>query len=147
MTARFLYLENAGSPTRWKLDRYFRYLQDVRPTLPVELRDMTAQDRYELPSMSPRSMWHASVTQIEARAKELFVAARNDGASRRFEFSYSGVCKVQSTLQRVRAMPSIVVQELVRLPNGIYRHSFSYLGGDVSTIYACSIRFVDRPLQ
>jgi hypothetical protein len=147
MAARFLYLQNAGSPTRWNVERYFRYLQDARPVLPPELQDMTADDRYELPSMSSRSMWHASITQIEARAKELFVAARSEGGLRRFEFSYSGVCKVQATLQRVRAMPSIVVQELVRLPNGIYRHSFSTLGGDVSTIYARSIGFSDRPLQ
>jgi hypothetical protein len=147
MAARFLYLQSAGSPTRWNVDRYFQYMQAVRPSLPLDLQDMTAEDRYELPSMSPRSMWHASVTQIEVKSRELFLSARSDGDSRRFEFSYSGVCKVQSTFHSLRAMPSIVVQELVRLPNGVYRHSLSYLGGDMSTIYARSIGFSDRPLH
>lgn len=147
MPARFIYLRNTGSPTRWDVDRYFHYLRDARPALQADLQDLTSADRYELPSMSPRSMWHSVITEIEVRSGSILLAARNDYDTRRFEFTYSGVCRVQTTYQQLRAMPSIVVQELVKLRNGVLRHSFSHLGGDVTTIHASSIGFSDRPLQ
>jgi hypothetical protein len=147
MPARFIYLENIGSPTRWRMDHYFSYLASLRPLLADDLQDLTAPDRYDLPSTSPRSMWHSVITQIDVSRENIFLAARNDYGTRRFEFSYAGVCKVQTTHRRLRAMPSIVVQELVKLRNGVFRHSFSCLGGDVTTIHALSLQFSDRPLQ
>ncbi len=147
MPARFMYLQNLGSPTRWDVDPYLQYLSEVRETLPSELQDLTTPDRYELPSMSARSMWHAGFTEIEFQSASIFLAARNDKGTRRFEFRYGGALKVQTSYHRMRAMPSIVMQELVRLRNGVLRHSFSHLGGDITTIYASSIGFSDRPIN
>jgi hypothetical protein len=92
-------------------------------------------------------MWHAVFTDVQVQSSSIFLAARNDYDTRRFEFRYSSVLKVQTSYQRFRAMPSIVVQELVRLRNGVLRHSFSHLGGDITTIHALSIGFSDRPLN
>src|SRR5690606_30586606 len=128
--------KNMGSPTRWDVDPYLDYLDDVRATLPPDLQDLTTPDRYHLPSMSERSMWHAGFREIHVQSASIVLAARNDYDTRRFEFTYSGVLKVQTSYQRFRAMPSIVVQELVRLRNRVLRHSFSHLGGDITTIHA-----------
>lgn len=147
MPARFIYLENLGSPTRWNVDPYFDYLRNIRATLPPDLQDLTTPDRYHLPSMSARSMWHAGFSEIQVQSEGIFLAARNDYDTRRFEFRYSGVLKVQTSYQRLRAMPSIVMQELVLLRNGVMRHSFSHLGGYITTIHASSIAFSDRPLS
>jgi len=147
MPARFMFLDNLGSPTRWGLDRYFDYLAKVRPTLPTDLQDLTAEDRYQLPSMSAMSLWHAGFTQVEIGRESILICAHNDYGTRRLEFRYSGVCKYQTTAANVRAMPSIVVQELVQLRNGILRHTFSHLGGYFTTIHARSVSFSDRPLH
>jgi len=147
MAARFIYLDNLGSPTRWGLDRYFLYLERLRPTLPPDLQDLTAPERFELPSSSKLSLWHTVFTRIEVIRESLCLEARSDYGTRRFEFNYSGVCKVQTTYTRLRAMPSIVVQELTQLRNGVFRHTLSHLGGDFTTIHATSLRFVDRPLH
>ena len=147
MPPRFMYLKNMGSPTRWDVDPYLHYLKGVRATLPSDLQDLTTPDRFHLPSMSARSMWHTGFSEIQVQMASIFLAARNDHETRRFEFRYSGVLKVQTSYQCLRAMPSIVVQELVRLRNGVLRHSFAHLGGDVTTIHASSIAFSDRPLN
>lgn len=147
MPARFVYLENMGSPTRWNVDPYLDYLARVRETLPVDLQDLTTADRFHLPSMSPRSMWHAGFTEIDVRSGSILLAARNDYGTRRFEFQYGAVVRVQTNHQRIRAMPSIVMQELVKLRNGLFRHSFSHLGGDITTIYSSAVSFSDRPLN
>lgn len=92
-------------------------------------------------------MWHARFTEIEIHSTSILLAARNDYYTRRFEFRYGGVLKVQTSYRRLMAMPSIVVQELVKLRNGVFRHSFSHLGGDITTIHASSIGFSDRPIN
>lgn len=53
--------------------------------------------------MSARSIWHAAFTEIEVRSARIRLAARNDHGTRRFEFSYGGVLKVQIRL----LMPSL----------------------------------------
>lgn len=141
-----MYLENMGSPTRWDVDPYLDYMEDVRAALAPDLQDLTTPDRYHLPSMSVRSMWHAVVSEIQVQSAGILLAARNDHGTRRFEFRYGGVLRVETGETQHGAMPSIVVQELVVLRNGVLRHSFSNHRGNITTIHASSISFSDRPL-
>ena len=147
MPARFLFLDNTGSPTRWDGTRYFDYLATIRDRLPSDLQSLTAKERYDLPSSSELSLWHSDVSYIEVSHERIAVRATNDYGTRRFEFIYSGVCKFQTTSERLYYMPGIVVQELVVLRNGILRHTFSDMGGDCTTIHASSISFQDSIIQ
>ncbi len=75
------------------------------------------------------------------------IAATNDYGTRRFEFVYSGVCKFQTTSNTLNFLPSIVIQELVKLRNGLLRHTFSDMRGDFTTIHASSLSFADSLIQ
>ncbi|MCB1634304.1 MAG: hypothetical protein KDI51_06900 [Xanthomonadales bacterium] len=75
------------------------------------------------------------------------MGATNDYGTRLFEFVYAGICKFQTTSGRLYFMPSIVVQELVVLRNGLLRHTFSDMRGDFTTIHATSLSFQEGPIQ
>lgn len=147
MSARFLFLDNAGSPTSWDGTRYFDYLLKIRDRLPSDLQSLTAKERYDLPSSSELSLWRSDVSYIQVTRDEISVAATNDYGTRRFEFMYSGVCKFQTTSDRLYYMPGIVIQELVVLRNGLLRHTFSDMGGDCTTIHASSLSFQESIIQ
>lgn len=147
MAARFIYLKNEGSPTRWDGTRYFAYLDTIRHSLPEDLVSLTDRGRYELPSYSKSSLWHADITQLEIARDQIRVSATNDYRTRRFEFIYAGVKKVVYMRVKFRAMPSVVVQELVVMPNGLFRHTCSDLGGDCTTVYASSLSFNESHIQ
>ena len=147
MAAGFIFLKNEGSPTRWDGTRYFEYLKSIRRSLPEDLLNLTVQERYALPSYSDLSFWHSEVTHLDAHDDIIHLAAKNDYGNRRFEFSYTGVKKVQSTRLKFRARPWLVMQELVLMPNGLFRHSYSDIRGDFFTIYATSMTFSESVLQ
>ena len=147
MPARFLYLDNTGSPTRWDGTRYFEYLSRIRDGLPSDLQSLTTKERYDLPSRSELSLWQSDVTLIQTTRDAISIVATNDCGTRRFEFLYSGVCKLQTTTNRLWHMPNIVVQELVQLRNEILRHTFSHLGGNFTTIHAMSLSFRESLIQ
>lgn len=147
MPARFLYLDNIGSPTQWDGTRYFEYLATIRSRLPGDLQDLTAEERYDLPSGSDLSLWRSSVTYIQAGGDRIAIGATNDYVTRRFELTYSGVLKFQTTSSRLHFMPCIIIQELVRLRGGVLRHTFSDMGGDLTTIHASSITFQESFIQ
>ena len=147
MAAHFLYLKNAGSPTRWDGTRYFDYLLRIRDDLPADLQSLTDKSRYEMPSTSALSIWRSSVTRIEAEGDQISIGAINDYGNRRFEFQYSGVRKFQTTSARISHMPTIVVQELVMFPGGLFRHTFSDMTGAFTTIHACSVAFREHVVQ
>ena len=147
MPARFLYLENCGSPTQWDGTRYLEYLAKVRPRLPSDLQSLTGIDRYKLPSDSDLSLWRSDVTHMQASRDGITFSATNDYGTRRFEFIYSGVCKFQTTSSKLHFLPTIVIQELVKLRNGLLRHTFSDMGGDFTTIHASSLSFQESLLQ
>ena len=147
MTARFLYLKNDGSPTRWDGTRYFEYLETVRESLPEDLRSLTSSARFNLPSASELSLWHSGINFIHIDRDQIKFGAVNRYGSRRFEFTYTGVMKVQTTLVRSYYMPSIVVQELVLMRGGTLRHTFSNLGGDFITIHSSGLTFQEDILQ
>jgi hypothetical protein len=142
-----MYIKNTGSPTRWDCTRYFQYLAGVRLDLAEELQDLTAPGRYELPSGSPLSLWRSGVTHFEANGDRIKIGARNDYGTRRFEFSYTGVSKVQTTMVSAYFLPEIVMQELVQLRNGVLRHTLSDMGGCFITIHAVSVGFQDSPIH
>ena len=147
MPARFFHLENSGSPTQWDGTRYLEYLAEVRPRLPSDLQSLTAIERYKLPSESDLSLWRSDVTHMQASRDGITISARNDYRTRRFEFIYSGVCKFQTTSSKLYFPPTIVIQELIQLRNGIFRHTFSDMGGDFTTIHASSLSFEESLLQ
>jgi hypothetical protein len=147
MAARFLFLKNKGTPTKWDSGRYFRHLTNARQYLPADLISLTAEERYSLPSYSDLSFWHSVVTQIEVNGDSIRVIARNDNNSRRFEFLYTGVKRVHSTQIKFHAMPWLIIQELVVMRNGLFRHTYSDIGGDITTIYSSSLSFQDSVLQ
>ncbi|MBP3984306.1 hypothetical protein J5837_07675, partial [Pseudoxanthomonas helianthi] len=147
MPARFLYLDNSGSPTQWDGTRYFDYLAKVRARLPSDLQSLTAKERYELPSGSDLSLWRSNVTYIQANRDGITFGAINDYGTRRFEFAYSGICKFQTTSNRLYFMPAIVVQELVKLRNGLLRHTISDMRGDFTTIHASSLSFQESLIK
>lgn len=141
MSARFLYLDNDGSPTCWDATRYFECLSKVRATLPGDLQSLTAKERFDLPSGSSLSLWRSDVTHIRASGDEIVIEATNDYGARRFEFVYVGVRKFQTTSRTLYFRPTLVIQELVQLRNGFFRHTFSDMGGDMTTIHASSLSF------
>lgn len=147
MPARFLFLDNIGSPTQWDGSRYFKYLETIRSNLPGDLQDLTAEKRYDLPSGSELSLWRSSVTCIQAGGDRIAIGATNDYGTRRFELTYSGVLKVQTTSSKLRFMPCIIIQELVKLRGGVLRHTFSDMRGDFTTIHASSITFQESLIQ
>jgi hypothetical protein len=147
MPAHFLYLKNDGSPTRWDGTRYFEYLARIRNELPADLQSLTDKARYEMPSTSALSIWRSSISRIEAGPDGISIGAINDYATRRFEFQYNGVRKFQTTSARLSNMPTIVVQELVALPGGVFRHTFSDMAGGFTTIHAFSVSFREYVVQ
>jgi hypothetical protein len=147
MPARFLYLECNGSPTRWDGTRYFEYLAGIRSDLPHDLQSLTDEARYKLPSTSILSLWRSDVIRFEAAADRILICAVNDYGTRRFEFEYKGIRKFLTTSVSLYSLPSIVVQELVKLPRGVLRHTFSDMRGGFTTIYASSIAFRDNVIQ
>lgn len=147
MAARFIFLDNEGSPTRWDGTRYFAYLETIRESLPEDLASLTAKERYTLPSSSEMSFWHSEVSQLEATRDLIRVVARNDYGTRRFELVYSGVVKVQSTALMLRAMPWLVMQELVVMRGGLFRHTYTDIRGQYTTIYARSLTFDESLIQ
>jgi hypothetical protein len=104
-------------------------------------------ERYRLPSDSDLSLWRSDVTYIEASRDRIVFGATNDYGTRRFEFIYSGVCKFQTTSDKLYFLPTIVMQELVQLRNGLFRHTISDMGGDFTTIHASSLSFHESPIQ
>ena len=147
MPARFLFLDNDGSPTRWNGTRYFKYLKRIRARLPSDLQSLTSKERFDLPSGSELSLWLADVTYIRASGDEIEIWATNDYGTRRFQFIYSGVRKLQTTSRRLYFKPALVVQELVQLRNGVLRHTFSDMRGDTTTIHALSLSFQESRIQ
>jgi hypothetical protein len=147
MPAHFLYLKNDGSPTRWDGTRYFDYLARIRNNLPADLQSLTDKARYEMPSTSALSIWRSSVSRIEVRDDAISIGALNDYGTRRFEFQYSGVRKFQTTSAKLSHMPIIVVQELVVLPSGVFRHTIADMAGAFTTIHAFSVSFRERVVQ
>src|SRR5688572_4999249 len=139
MTARFLFLENGGSPTRWDATRYFDYLKGIRGSLPDDLRSLTAPERFDLPSSSALSFWRSDVTFFHVDPENIRIGAINDYGTRRFEFCYSGVQKIQTTTSKLYFMPSIVMQELVLMRGGLIRHTFSDMAGNFTTIYSSGL--------
>jgi len=146
MAARFIFLKNEGSPTRWDGTRYFEYLKAIRRSLPDDLVSLTRQERYALPSSSDMSFWHSVVTHVQANEDQIQIVAENDYGTRRFEISYSGVKKVQSTQLKFKARPWLVMQELVLMPKGLFRHTYSDIGGDLITVYSAGMRFNEAVL-
>jgi hypothetical protein len=57
------------------------------------------------------------------------------------------VCKFQTTLSRLYFRPTLIMQELVLLRNGVLRHTFSDMGGDLTTIHAASLSFQESVTQ
>jgi hypothetical protein len=147
MAARFIFLDNEGSPTRWDGTRYFAYLEGLRERLSDDLVSLTAKERYVLPSSSELSFWHSEVTQIEATHDLIRVVAKNDYGNRRFEFVYSGVVKVQSTALKLGAMPWLVIQELIIMRGGLLRHTYADIRGHHTTIYARRLTFNESFIQ
>lgn len=147
MPAHFMFLQNTGSPTRWEVSRYFDYLARIRASLPADLQSLTEEARYELPSTSTLSMWRSGVTHFHVDVDHISIGARNDHRTRQFEFDYAGVHRFQTTSTRADFMPTIVIQELVQLRNGLLRHTFSDMHGDLTTIHAASLSFRDNVIQ
>jgi len=147
MPAQFLYLKNGGSPTRWDGTRYFEYIAKVWADLPVGLQSLTEKARYDMPSNSPLSIWRSSVSHFEVAADRISIDATNDYGTRRFEFRYNGVRKFQTTSASLVYMPTIVVQELVKLRGGVLRHTIADMSGQLTTIHATSIAFREDVLQ
>ena len=147
MPAHFLYLKNDGSPTRWDGARYFDYLARIRNNLPADLQSLTDKGRYEMPSISALSIWRSGVSRIEAGPDSISIGAINDYGTRHFEFQYNGVRKFQTTSARLSSLPTIVVQELVVLPGGVFRHTFSDMAGAFTTIHALVVSFREHVVQ
>jgi len=147
MPARFMYLQRTGYPTSWDATRYADYLKKARSRLPLDLQSLTAIDRLELPSASELSFWWTEITYIQMGGDTITIGAANDERARRYEFVYSGVCKFQTTSRRLYFKPTLIMQELVLLRNGVLRHTFSDTGGDLTTIHASSLSFRESLVQ
>ncbi len=147
MPAQFLYLKNDGSPTRWDGTRYFEYLAKIAADLPADLQSLTDKSRYDMPSNSHLSIWRSSVSRFEVATDQISIEATNDYGNRRFEFHYNGVLKFQTTSAKLVYMPTIVVQELVKLRGGVLRHTIADMGGHFTTIHAASMAFRENVLQ
>jgi hypothetical protein len=147
MPARFIYLENTGHPTSWDATRYAEYLKKLQARLPSDLQSLTAIERLKLPSMSEHSFWWTEVTDIQVGGDTIKIGAANEEKARSYEFVYSGVCKFQTTLSRLYFKPTLIMQELVLLRNGVLRHTFSDMGGDLTTIHASSLSFQESVIQ
>jgi hypothetical protein len=92
-------------------------------------------------------MWRSSITRFEVGVDKILIEATNDYGTRRFGFLYAGVKKLQTTSARLYYMPTIVVQELVKLRGGVYRHTFSDMGGAFTTIHAATVTFSEDIVQ
>jgi hypothetical protein len=104
-------------------------------------------ERLHLPSSSELSFWWTGVTYIEASGDRIAIGATSDDGTRRYAFVYSGVCKFQTTSRTLYYMPTFIVHELVQLRNGILRHTFSDMRGDLTTIHASSLSFEESLVQ
>ena len=142
-----MFLQNTGYPTSWDITRYADYLKKSRAKLPRDLQSLTAIERLQLPSDSELSFWWTAITYIQIGGDTITIGAANDERARRYEFVYSGVCKVQTTSSRLYYKPTLIMQELVRLRNGVFRHTFSDMGGDMTTIHASSLSFQKSLVQ
>jgi hypothetical protein len=147
MPARFMFLESTGYPTSWDATRYANYLKKARGRLPPDLQSLTAIERLDLPSASERSFWWTEVTYIEVGGDTITIGAANDERARRYAFIYSGVCKIQTTSSTLYFKPTLIMQELVLLRNGVLRHTFSDMGGALTTIHASSLSFRESLVQ
>ena len=139
MAARFLFLRNEGTPTRWDASRYFAYLERVEEQLPPDLQDLVSERRLML--SSPDSLWHARISSFKADRECIEVAGASVENGTPFQLRYAGVLKVQTT-QELYYMPSLVIQELVLLRSGVLRHTMSDLGGNLLTVHAQRLSFV-----
>jgi hypothetical protein len=147
MPARFMYLENTGHPTSWDATRYAEYLKKAQVRLSGDLQSLTAIERLKLPSMSEHSFWWTKVTYIQVEGDTIKIGAANDENARRYEFVYSGVRKFQTTSTRLYFKPTLIMQELVLLHNGVLRHTFSDSRGNLTTIHASSLSFQEGDIQ
>ena len=147
MPARFMFLQNTGHPTSWDSTRYADYLKKTRARLPPDLQSLTAIERLELPSVSERSFWWTEITYLQIGGDTITIGAANDERARRYEFVYSGVRKFQTTSNRLYFKPTLIMQELVLLRNGVLRHTFSDMRGDLTTLHASSLSFQESLVQ
>lgn len=92
------------------------------------------------------SLWHSDIAHVEFDDANLIITGMSGDAMRRFLLTYRGVRRVEVCL-RSYYLPSIVVQELVVLRNGLLRHAYSDLGGDVTTIVAEEMAFEEHSVQ
>ena len=146
MARRFLYLRNLGTTTSWDADPYLRYIDRIGEAFPAHLGTLASVERFRLPSASRLSFWHSSFTQIAIDGSRIAIRGMNDARSRRFDLVYRGVRRVEASV-RTSNMPWLVMQELVVLRNGLLRHAFSDIRGEVSTIVAENLDFREGDVQ
>jgi hypothetical protein len=136
---KFRYLKNEGSPTRWDVSAYEKYRDHALGCLSPDLRDMISNDRYWLGTSA--TLWHSQLCKIQADKNEFKLIFISDSQDHFYEFLYLGVKKIVNGLTDNKAMPSLIIQELVVLRNGLLRHAMSDLGGRIVVVYAQDMRF------
>ena len=141
----FLYLDNLGSPTKWDVSRYSIYRDRVLAGISPDLQSMLQDSRYRLDTDD--SFWHASLISLHVDGSELKCAFASASGSRIYEFSYAGVKKIRSDFTDVRARPSLIVQELILLKGGLYRHAMTDLIGRFCVVHAQDMRFLELHRQ
>lgn len=137
--AKFKFLINKGSPTRWDAGKYPEYCDRIANFLPECLVELMSEERY-IPG-GGRSLWAGDLTHLSANGRDIVICFKGDSENYFFSFVYSGVKKVVVDRMMISSNPVLIVQELVVLRDGTYRHALSDLGGNVTVIFAEELKF------
>lgn len=141
----FRYLKNLGNPSRWDFNRYFRYRDTIRDRLDGNLNSMLIDERFMLGTQG--TFWRAQLIGAEVSKREMVLSWVSRSKRFVFDFHYIEPLRVSVRHMEVKAMPSLIVQELTLLPNGIHRHALSDLAGHPTVIYARAMRFSELAKQ
>lgn len=145
MLIKFRFLRNCGSPTRWDVERYFEYKRNALVGLPVDLQSMVSDLRYSLEAEG--TFWHAEICSISIAGAKVEISFKSNSGRFTYELIYRGVRKVANDFSIAKSMPTLVIQELILLRNGLYRHVLADLKGRRVAIYAEEIEFFERSIQ
>jgi hypothetical protein len=106
---------------------------------------MISDDRF-IPG-TERTFWHATLLLAQINKHELKFVFTSDSSKFMYEFDYVGVREVHNEFVRIKAMPSLVMQELTLLRGGIYRHALVDLIGRGVVVYAENVKFIELSRQ
>lgn len=139
--SRFIYIRRLESSTRFDLERYLNYAEDLKSRLQGGVRSLLEKKRY-VPGEAG-SFWRSQLLRATYAGRDIQLTFESRCSAFQFSFIYGGVKRVDFSEARVRAPQSLTVQELILLRSGVFRHAFADLAGNTWTVYATNLDFLE----